>query len=735
MSTIRWLLAALRKLILDNTLVRASIRSLLFLFSALWRATKKRPPASILPDDSRTVHVVYPEAAEHEGRDNLYPAHTESRVVYTSASFIPTSLHPYSNSGPSASRSSQDITAQESYSLHSLSVRHLPATLSVQNPPAATLSVQHRPALPPSPNLGPSGYLPSTNSSVVDINLSPIESPTQSRPSSVHGDIAVASGACLSEAHPRIFPATPENFSRYSRRTIIPDEPTIFTLPLLTINMRPNRPPPGWTTCQHPEGAQYFFHEEKRVFTDANLFDPEALKFITKNMGIIFDFLCANNVQLEAGTDLALDEYTYDDGSKGCQYYFVNHQGRCVFWMDNGGSELFPITLALPGMKSAEPDHSPRLHCEYYPRSFELTHEIVDELRDIVLHAFGDVVTSKTSTVSWKVEDLKNMITLTDGFSKNVGKHAHKKFSGSNCLVGRLMHVFAHTRVYNFHGEPGARLDVDQSVHASVQKRTRLIKILDPLFCYAPDFHLSALRAMYTDGLVHHRGWAEFVTRLNDEWQEFTLYATVVLNANVAFLSIQSVDQGGNIVSARSAAQISSYLSMLTSIGSVIIGLLLVKHHRNRARNTAAEAANFIANRTHPTLGLETLAVLYSLPYALLIWSMVSFLAAFSFMCFQNSNLLTRTLVAVVWAAVAALILWCVFNSWEERDWAWLRSLGSCFRCPAEQEDESAVPQQDEAKSAVLSESTFKKRLWSGLWPSSTARKESYDSERTATNV
>jgi hypothetical protein len=95
----------------------------------------------------------------------------------------------------------------------------------------------------------------------------------------------------------------------------------------------------------------------------------------------------------------------------------------------------------------------------------------------------------------------------------------------------------------------------------------------------------------------------------------------VVLNANVAFLAIQSVDNNGAISSTRSPTQISSYLSMLTSIGSIIIGLLLVKHHRNRDRASAADAAHFIFHRTHPTLGLETLAVLHSLPYAMLIWS------------------------------------------------------------------------------------------------------------------
>ncbi|KAJ6488057.1 hypothetical protein C8R45DRAFT_265104 [Mycena sanguinolenta] len=302
------------------------------------------------------------------------------------------------------------------------------------------------------------------------------------------------------------------------------------------------------------------------------------------------------------------------------------------------------------------------------------------------------------------------------------------------------MHVFARNRVYNFHGEPGARLNVDQSVHATVKKRTMLIKLLSPLLFYAPDFHLLGLHAINTDGLIRHSGWAQFVTRLNSEWQEFTLYATVVLNANVAFLSIQSVDQGGNLVSTRSPAQIASYVSILASIASTIIGLLLVKHHRNRDRDSAADAATFMFNRTHPTLGLETLAVLYALPYAMLIWSMVSFLAAFSFMCFQKSSLLTRTLVAVVWTAVAALILWCVFNSWERSDWDWLRDMVSCSSLRSSEEEEAQegeATQQDDVKSAVTAELGLKpkKRRWVPSWPIISLRKGSYDSERTVTNV
>ncbi|KAJ7138528.1 hypothetical protein C8R43DRAFT_928893 [Mycena crocata] len=736
MSAIRWLLAILRKLLWDNTLVRTSIRGLLFLFSALCRAMKKTPAEAT--GGSQNIRVIYPHTLDD------IPANPD----IIAASFVPSTLHPYLHSGPSASRSSQEIPTQpitqESYSLHSLSVQHLPATLSAQHPPAATLSVQNLPALPPSPNLG-IGYLPSTNSSVVDVHFPgpETESPNQSRRSSaVFGDIALPSTPLLNEAHPRIFPGTPDSVRRYDRKTVVADEPTRFTIPPLTISMTPNAPPPGWTACMHPEGVRYFFHPEKRVFTDANLFDATLLEFINTNISVIYDFLRAHGVQLEPTVDLVVDEYLYSDQSRGCQYYFVNHEGRSVFWMDNADSDMFSIAAELNGITSAshirhELEAQYWYHCELFPRSLEVTHAIVDELRDILLHSLGDLLTSQTSTVNWRAEQLTAMITLADGFSKNVGKNIDKGFGGSSCLVGRLMHLLVRSRVYNFYGEAGARLNVDQSVYGVVHKPTFLMKLLSPLLFYAPNSHLVALHSIFTDRLIRQRGWSEFIKRLNNEWQEFTLLATVVLNANVAFLSIQSVDQGGFALPDRTPSQISSYLSMLTSIGSIIVGLLLMKQHRNRDAEAAPDAARFLYNRMHPTLGLETLAVLYSLPYAMLIWSMVSFLAAFSFMCFENSSLITRTLVGVLWAAVAALILWCIFSaweSWEDGTWVWLSGLFSSANADGEEADGQSVAAENEAKSTGSETKKNRKRRWTLQWPSLSfpLRKGSYDSDRTA---
>jgi hypothetical protein len=63
--------------------------------------------------------------------------------------------------------------------------------------------------------------------------------------------------------------------------------------------------------------------------------------------------------------------------------------------------------------------------------------------------------------------------------------------------------------------------------------------------------------------------------------------ATVLLNANVGFLAINSVDKGG-----RSAVQMASYMSLVTSLGSIVLGLFFVSQDRTSGQSTAKEAVS-----------------------------------------------------------------------------------------------------------------------------------------------
>jgi hypothetical protein len=54
----------------------------------------------------------------------------------------------------------------------------------------------------------------------------------------------------------------------------------------------------------------------------------------------------------------------------------------------------------------------------------------------------------------------------------------------------------------------------------------------------------------------------------------------VLLNANVAFLALPSVDSGTHN---RTPVQLANYLSIVASLGTIVIGLLLLHRHRSKA--------------------------------------------------------------------------------------------------------------------------------------------------------
>ncbi len=58
-----------------------------------------------------------------------------------------------------------------------------------------------------------------------------------------------------------------------------------------------------------------------------------------------------------------------------------------------------------------------------------------------------------------------------------------------------------------------------------------------------------------------------------------------MLTSNVGYLAIQSVDL--NDGAARSPGQIASYLSVVANIGSIILGLLLMRQNRTKMDDTA----------------------------------------------------------------------------------------------------------------------------------------------------
>jgi len=78
----------------------------------------------------------------------------------------------------------------------------------------------------------------------------------------------------------------------------------------------------------------------------------------------------------------------------------------------------------------------------------------------------------------------------------------------------------------------------------------------------------------------------------------------VLLAASVAFLAIQTVDTELKWPD-HSVTQCFAYVSVLSSLSSIILGLVLVRQQRNKAKETASEAVSSFFVSIRGTISLH----------------------------------------------------------------------------------------------------------------------------------
>ncbi|KAF7290744.1 hypothetical protein MIND_01315100 [Mycena indigotica] len=466
---------------------------------------------------------------------------------------------------------------------------------------------------------------------------------------------------------PGFFPTTPQLFRRYYRGQKVTKVPTQYTLPPGPHKSK-RKTPHGWIAKAHPEGALYYIQDEKRIFTDAHLHIDAIFAIATRFLRLV-DRLAPPNADIVLDFRPAKLEEPYNPEGYTCGYYFVDHEERTVFWDCAFDSKHFYRSKEVYNVTSAshiqfELTAQYWQHCELFPSSIALTSGHIRDLQDVLNHQIGDLLTSPTSTVPFSVDHLLKVLTVVNNMSDFVGNRS----DGSMCILARFMWLFELEKFYNFCGEPNARLDSTHSVYKGSQKPSWLIKTASILLFNAPMRHLQAFEQIFKDELLHRAPWDQRVDTLITQYQELILFATVLLNANIAFLAIPIVDNGDHSRK-RSVAQIAIYISVIASLGSVIVGLILARLLRDRRDSSFYSAATNLHHHYKSRFGLEPLSILYSLPFALLLWGAFTFLIAFLTMCFASSDAPTQAIVAAVASFMVLGILWC-FDQGRQRRFA-----------------------------------------------------------------
>ncbi|KAL4079411.1 hypothetical protein J3A83DRAFT_1090251 [Scleroderma citrinum] len=379
-------------------------------------------------------------------------------------------------------------------------------------------------------------------------------------------------------------------------------------------------PKKGWKTCRHPEGALFYMNSETRTFTDVDIHDEDIcadveyfnyylwaeLEYELKKMNPTSSFKF-DEVQL------VLEPRTDDDGVLCC-YYFVNPASQSLFWLTEWdapgifgacrGVDTLPHKgLAIQALYWE--------HWSLFPTLCKVTPKLKKDAKAMVAFALGDHLTSTLTLSPRKPEELKTLLSLLE--CVNFDQEDDEGLGAS--IFGRIMMIFCRSLLFllyhvlsdpfidsnyyqNFHGEQCARLNFNQSVHGWKYCPSTTMMICAPLFFFSPITSVQHLHTIFVDRIASREKWNAFVNQLTSHLQDTNLLATVLLNGNVGFLAINSVDSGNGV----SLRQIASYLSLMASFASIMLGLVFVRHNRTESRNSV-----FAAVGSYLSLDIRTL--------------------------------------------------------------------------------------------------------------------------------
>ncbi|KAG9313441.1 hypothetical protein JVU11DRAFT_5763 [Chiua virens] len=347
--------------------------------------------------------------------------------------------------------------------------------------------------------------------------------------------------------------------------------------------------PEGWTAHRHPEGTLYFVHDETKTFTEVDICDPETHEDIEYFRTFLFTELQTEIRNWNLTESLDIDdvqlvlEPKVDELGVMCCYYFVNPRTRCLFWLDEW--EAYEILkdcrgiLSTPHKGLAIQEHYWR-HWSLYPDFCEVTKALKDEVVRMISHGICDHLTSRKPTSPLNTEELESHLSLIEKVHPNEPeKHEHFVI-----IIGRIMSEFYHVYFLHFHGEDCARLDLDQRIYGWQYHPSLLMTTVAPLLFMTPVHKVRELHKIYVDDIVNRETWNRLVAKLYSELEVASvLLATVLLNANVSFL--QALGQ------VPSLPQFFTYMSLVASMASIILGLILMVHSRTNAR-TPSEAVS-----------------------------------------------------------------------------------------------------------------------------------------------
>ncbi|KAI5889541.1 uncharacterized protein SCHCODRAFT_02634849 [Schizophyllum commune H4-8] len=549
---------------------------------------------------------------------------------------------------------------------------------------------------------------PSVSASESEDSASPGSSPTDSTCSAPDW-----SGGSVAEHRPeRILPGRD---LPYNLRPLLPDnlDPNpsapIHTIPQFDPNVRytvhagqckfgfGEKVPLGWVRVIHPAGQPYFWNEEHNAVTLEWMPDSVVAKHVNRTLTYV-----AHQIEHWDGEPLpkdrqiviSLEPTPNATTDYAALYYIASPRYETIFWLAEYNLD-WEIGLMLqaqlePQMLGIYLKYQFYKHWDNFPDIQTVSRCQIRRWQMILENALADVRFSKTSTVNYNVDKLQEMIEMVhrmysrasraaardkkkaekDGKDKKdykVKARAPKKPDLSvegEWLPGRMMQHFYQDRFLNLYSQRGARVDRLQSVFGKSPgdiPKSWYIRILGLLLFRAPNNHLDELNQMWVDTVLSRKVWKKRVKALLSDWTEQRVLATILLTANMSFLSIDGPSPDG-------FTKVMCFLSVISSCAAFVLITALERRIRRIQKNIDLQAAqNWLQLLNNSKIGLEILAVLLGLPYGFTVWSIIFFCISFLSYCMDDVKSPTGITVGTIFGIHFIIVVWALWVSMEKR--------------------------------------------------------------------
>ncbi|KAG1775692.1 hypothetical protein EV702DRAFT_1116121 [Suillus placidus] len=473
----------------------------------------------------------------------------------------------------------------------------------------------------------------------------------------------------------KFVPFAANDISRYENRPLVDTAKKLDKIPALMRHF-PNESCPwlsgDWQSCVHPEGVLYLYDDRRSVFTEATV-DCNMFGLLDGWVDELNKLAQTNSVDLGADNIelvVQLVQTEAEDAEVLCHYYFVDHRARTLFWLhdrlhdpDQATGDIFSglrgVTDPSHIRYSLESEYW--THCELYPNHQMDRLKIIKELRELVMHASAEIITSDVSLSPFDADELSRILGLISHLKEN----AEDNDPYSTCVIARFMHYFYRNKFFNFCGLPCARLEADKSVYeedTNFYPLTSSVSLaLNAMLFWAPQSHLEDLQKVWVDECINTPRWKDFNKNLMAEWTGITIYSTVMLAVDVSFLAVPNV----NISQSQSIGIIATYLSIIFITGSLIVSVLLVRQNQRYGFESADKATDFLSHMTGTLFGVRALATVHSLPYAMLMWGMIYFAISILYNVFKSTTAAMLASVVSGCVVVTMFIFWFIWAARE----------------------------------------------------------------------